>query len=409
MIETKFKHTEIGLIPHDWEVRNIKDCFDFKQGVQCAVNLQSLQQFDGCVRFIRIVDLTQPDESPRYIADPGLVHHVKKDDLFMVRYGSPGLVGYGYEGVIANNLFRLLPNIEICSKFYKYILTDLHDEILALSSSTTMPAVNFTALSTLQIPLPPTTAEQERIADALSKIDSLIVGLDELLEKKRAIKTGTMQQLLTGKKRLKGFTGKWVEKTIEELGDLTGAGVDKKSYQDETPVRLVNYLDVFRRDYIYNNELDFWVTAKETKKIQCNVLRGDVFFTPSSEMPYDIALSAVAMEDMPNVCYSYHIYRLRFREDIDELYRAYMFKSKAFYEQANQTCEGSGKRYVISLTKFKQMTVYYPSDKGEQHAIASILSAMDTEIASLEQKRDKYIAIKQGMMQQLLTGKIRLV
>ena len=230
-----------------------------------------------------------------------------------------------------------------------------------------------------------------------------------LIEKKKAIKQGTMQDLLTAKRRLKGCTGKWIEKTIEELGILTGAGVDKKSSEDETPIRLVNYLDVFKRDYIFQKELDFWVTANEGKKHQCNVLKGDIFFTPSSEMPYDIALSALAMEDMPNVCYSYHIYRLRLNEDIDFLYRAYMFKSDSFYSQANQTCEGSGKRYVISLSKFKQMTVTYPSSKKEQRAIANVLSSMDTEITNLEQKRDKYIAIKQGMMQNLLTGKIRLI
>ena len=171
----------------------------------------------------------------------------------------------------------------------------------------------------------------------------------------------------------------------------------------------MNYLDVFHRDFIYNRELDFWTTANESKTLQCNVLKGDVFFTPSSEMPYDIALSAVAMEDMENVCYSYHIYRLRFKEDVDLKYKAYMFKTQAFYDQANTTCEGSGKRYVISLSKFREMKVRYPSDIKEQSAIASILSTMDDEIANLETKRDKYIAIKQGMMQQLLTGKIRLI
>lgn len=126
-------------------------------------------------------------------------------------------------------------------------------------------------------------------------------------------------------------------------------------------------------------------------------------------MPYDIALSAVAMENMRDVCYSYHIYRLRFNIDIDLMYKAYMFKSDEFYSQANQICEGSGKRYVISLTKFREMTVKYPSTKEEQFAISSVLTVMDDELISLENKRSKYIAIKQGMMQQLLTGKIRLI
>lgn len=159
----------------------------------------------------------------------------------------------------------------------------------------------------------------------------------------------------------------------------------------------------------FSKDLHFWATASDVKIKTCNVLQGDIFFTPSSEMPYDIALSAVAMENMNSVCYSYHIYRFRIFEDIDLQYRAYMFKSSSFYEQANVACEGSGKRYVISLSKFKDLTVYYPSDKKEQHAIATILSDMDNEIAKLEARRNKYKLIKSGMMQKLLTGQIRLV
>lgn len=218
-----------------------------------------------------------------------------------------------------------------------------------------------------------------------------------------------MQQLLTGKMRLAGFSAPWIEKKIYEIGELTGSGVDKKNIAGEQSIRLLNFLDVFREDHIFSKDLHFWATASDVKIKTCNVLQGDIFFTPSSEMPYDIALSAVAMENMNSVCYSYHIYRFRIFEDIDLQYRAYMFKSSSFYEQANVACEGSGKRYVISLSKFKDLTVYYPSDKKEQHAIATILSDMDNEIAKLEARRNKYKLIKSGMMQKLLTGQIRLV
>ncbi|MBO4690038.1 MAG: restriction endonuclease subunit S [Paludibacteraceae bacterium] len=404
MIETKFKHTEIGLIPHDWEVKNIKDCFDFKQGVQCAVNLQSLQQFDGCVRFIRIVDLTQPDELPRYIADPGLVHHVKKEDLFMVRYGSPGLVGYGYEGVIANNLFRLLPNIEICSKFYKYILTDLHDEILALSSSTTMPAVNFTALSTLQIPLPPTTAEQERIADALSKIDSLIVDLDELLEKKRAIKTGTMQQLLTGKKRLKGFTGEWVEKTIEEISELRkGGGLSKEKLDSNGKHKCILYGEIFTT---YNYQVE---TCKSRTNYEEGLPSkiGDVLM-PGSTTTKGIDLAKAVCVNEDDILLGGDIIVIRnSKQAFDPLFLA-TYLSEINKQAIAEIAQGITIIH-IHAKQIAEVKLLIPPTVEEQRAIANILSAMDTEIASLEQKRDKYIAIKQGMMQQLLTGKIRLV
>ena len=381
MTETNFKHTEIGLIPHDWEVKNIKDCFDFKQGVQCAVNLQSLQQTDGTVRFIRIVDLTQPDELPRYIADPGVSHHVKKDDLFMVRYGSPGLVGYGYEGVIANNLFRLLPKIDICSKLYKYILTDLHDEIVALSSSSTMPAVNFTALSMLQLPLPPTIAEQERIAGALSSIDTLIGALTEQIEKKRHIKQGAMQQLLTGKKRLAGFTGAWKE---VRLGDNCAITTGHKDVNIAVP----------------NGQYNFYTCSRDVYK--------------ANTYSFDTEAILIAGNgDVGNL----HYHKGKF-EVYQRTYVLYDFKADVQYILHNlawnlithlmQGVVGSTIPYIV-IGQLLDYPLVLPPTIAEQSAIAAVLSGMDTEIAALEQKRDKYIAIKSGMMQDLLTGKIRLV
>ena len=381
MTETNFKHTEIGLIPHDWEVKNIKDCFDFKQGVQCAVNLQSLQQTDGTVRFIRIVDLTQPDELPRYIADPGVSHHVKKDDLFMVRYGSPGLVGYGYEGVIANNLFRLLPKIDICSKLYKYILTDLHDEIVALSSSSTMPAVNFTALSMLQLPLPPTIAEQERIAGALSSIDTLIGALTEQIEKKHHIKQGAMQQLLTGKKRLAGFTGAWKE---VRLGDNCAITTGHKDVNIAVP----------------NGQYNFYTCSRDVYK--------------ANTYSFDTEAILIAGNgDVGNL----HYHKGKF-EVYQRTYVLYDFKADVQYILHNlawnlithlkQGVVGSTIPYIV-IGQLLDYPLVLPPTIAEQSAIAAVLSGMDTEIAALEQKRDKYIAIKSGMMQDLLTGKIRLV
>lgn len=179
----------------EWVEKNINDCFEFKQGVQCPVDLQALQKRDGYIRFIRIIDLTQSGEPPRYIADPGLAHHICKEDLFMVRYGSPGLVGYGYEGIIANNLFRLLPKFDMCTKFFKDILTALHKNIAALCGIGALPAINFSTLGLLRISLPPTIAEQQKIADCLSALDDQIAAETEKLTALKDYKKGLMQQL----------------------------------------------------------------------------------------------------------------------------------------------------------------------------------------------------------------------
>jgi type I restriction enzyme S subunit len=272
-----------------------------------------------------------------------------------------------------------------------------------------IPGLSRSDILNKQIAVPPTVTEQNSIASSLSDVDALIISLEKLIAKKRAIKQGAMQELLTGKRRLPGFSGKWETKKLGEIGEITGAGIDKKSRPNEVPVKLVNYLDVFRKDFIYSKDLNHWVTAPTAQAQRCAVKKGDVFFTPSSEMRWDIGISAVAMEDIPDAGYSYHVDRLRLFDDWDLAFRTYIFKTKNFLDQAETICEGSGKRYVISLTKFRELTVKYSVNKTEQTAIANILSDMDTEINSLEQKRDKYIMLKQGMMQVLLTGKVRLI
>lgn len=240
-------------------------------------------------------------------------------------------------------------------------------------------------------------------------MDGLLGALEELIAKKRAIKQAAMQQLLTGKTRLPGFIGKWETKQLGEIGDISGAGVDKKVSTNEVPVRLVNYLDVYHKTFLYSKDLTHEVSAKSDQVRRCMIEKGDIFFTPTSEVPNDIGCSAVAMEDIPDGVYSYHVVRLRLKTDWNLYFRAYAFKTKDFLDQASTQCEGSGTRYVITLPKFRAMTVCFPLSVEEQSAIANVLYDMDTEIVALEKRRDKALAIKQGMMQQLLTGRIRLI
>lgn len=185
-----------------WMNNEIGNVFQFRQGVQCAIEKQSTEDSIGLKRFIRIVDLSQTKEIPRYINDPGLSHHIKKTDLFMVRYGNPGLLGYGYDGVIANNLFRLIPKIRIESNFFYYLLYSKNEDILQLSSSTTMAALNFTSLKILKLDYPKSLSEQTRIAKILSDMDGELSALEQKLEKYKKVKLGMMQELLSGKTRL---------------------------------------------------------------------------------------------------------------------------------------------------------------------------------------------------------------
>jgi hypothetical protein len=196
-----YKQTELGEIPEDWECIDLSEVFSFRQGMQVPVEKQFLSQGEGLVRFIRIIDLTSSDEPPRYISEPGRKYHINSADLFMVRYGAPGLIGYQYKGVIANNLFKIIPKIEICNSFYFQYFGYRNADILEVSGSSTMPAISFATLSKIKVIALP-KSEQTAIANVLSDMDAELDALQQRLSKTQKIKQGMMQELLTGKTRL---------------------------------------------------------------------------------------------------------------------------------------------------------------------------------------------------------------
>ncbi|HWW77508.1 MAG TPA: restriction endonuclease subunit S [Pyrinomonadaceae bacterium] len=314
-------------------------------------------------------------------------------------------------GVINPRLIRFSFDRErVLPRFFTYLFESASVQVRLerQAQGGTMGVLNAGILRPFRIPLPP-LPEQRAIAEALSAVDGLLDGLDRLIAKKRDLKQAAMQQLLIGQTRLPGFHGEWAVKQLGEIGEIAGAGVDKKTRPGEIPVRLLNYMDVYKKDFISSADLWHEVSARPEQARRCAVQFGDIFFTPTSEVRDDIGHSAVAMEDIPDTVYSYHVVRLRLTESWDIRYRAYAFKTKGFMDQASTMCEGSGTRYVITLPKFRALTVRFPKDVAEQTAIAEVLSDMDAEIAALERRREKTRALKQAMMQELLTGKTRLV
>ena len=253
----------------------------------------------------------------------------------------------------------------------------------------------------MTIPFPP-LEEQKRIAEVLSLCDDIIENLTELIDKKEQYKK------LSGEVRFKGFTDEWETVRLGDLATITSAGVDKKINTDEKKVRLLNYLDVFNRNKLYDNEISFITSANDTQIEKCNIKKGDLFITPSSEDREGIAKSAVAMEDFDNVVYSYHIIRLRFNKEIDLKFKSYMCDTELFHRQAYRLCDGSGQRYVISLGTFREMKIYIPTSIEEQRKIGEFLSTIDNEIDNLKKQLELRKQQKKGLMQKLLTGEVRV-
>jgi type I restriction enzyme S subunit len=226
--------------------------------------------------------------------------------------------------------------------------------------------------------------EQSRIAEALSDIDKLIASLSKMIEKKRLMKQGAMQQLLTGKKRLPGFEGEWENVYLGNIADIrTG----KRNGDEATPTGkycfFVRSQDIFRiDDYSYDGEA---ILIPGEGGI------GSIFHYINGKFDYHQRVYKIS-DFSKNYCCKFVYYYLQ------QYFGAWaqMLTVKATVDS-------------LRLDTFKNFKMYIPNTYNEQSAIANILTTMDNEIESLEEERDKYIRVKEGMMQKLLTGQIRLV
>jgi len=424
LVKEGYRETEIGVIPEDWDNKTLEEI--------CKVNGIVRGPFGGALKkeiFVSNGYKVYEQGNAIYKTIHKGNYYISEDKFkelirFSVNSGDfivscSGTIGKIYRlptnsprGVINQALLKLVLDDNIInSEFFNIYFSwdNFNKTIIDDTQGGAMKnLVGMDKFRKVKFPIPD-MKEQHKIAEALSDMDNLISSLEKLIEKKKAIKQGAMQELLTGKKRLQGYSGKWEMFLLGDIGTISGSGVDKKIMSDEQPITLLNYTNVYHQISISRKDLTHEVTASLEKIKKCSVSKGDVFLTPTSETPEDIALSAVAIEDMIDVVYSYHVVRLRPNSDHYGRFINYALTTPMFREQAFQFAEGSGIRYVITLKKFKEMKVYMPIDKEEQNAIVSILSDMDAEITAIEQKLAKCQKLKQGMMQQLLTGKIRLV
>jgi type I restriction enzyme, S subunit len=412
-----YKLTEVGTIPEDWDAVPLEAVTthigDGLHGTPVYslnggfffINGNNLQ--DGKIvvtNETKTVDQTEFAKHQKPLSDRSILMSIN---------GTIGnLALFDGEAIVLGKSAAYVNVKREVSKFYVY--HSLQTQLVKCQffdglTGSTIGNLGLATIRNTRIPLPPTESEQCAIAAALNDVDALLSGLERLIAKKHDLKQAAMQQLLTGQTRLPSFYGEWDVKRLRDIGEISGAGVDKKSHPNEMSVRLLNYMDVYKMNVLRSD--DFWhgVTAKPDQVRRCSVQRGDIFFTPTSEIRDDIGHSAVAIEDIPDVVYSYHVVRLRLFENWDVRYRAYAFKAKDFMDQASTQCEGSGTRYVITLPKFRSMTVRFPTDVKEQSALAAVFSDMDAELSVLKARRDKTRILKQAMMQELLTGKTRLV
>ena len=300
-----YKNTPVGIIPEEWEVKRLEEIAEIKSG---TTPLRSIEDFflKGNIPWVKTTDLNNgllyetEEKVTQKALDETSLRILPKGTVLVAMYGGFNQIGrtalLTLDATINQALSALLLNKTIADNLF--ILYWLNHNVGSwkryAASSRKDPNITSRDVALFQTPIPPLN-EQQKIAKILTMWDVAIEKQTLLIEKLELRKRGLMQQLLTGKKRLKGFDGEWKKVKIGEIGNISSAGVDKTINEHETPVRLLNYLDVYRRDFLFNSEINQWVTAKKEKIVNCSVLKGDVFFTPSSEVPNDIGNSAVAM------------------------------------------------------------------------------------------------------------------
>ena len=330
---------------------------------------------------------------------------IKTGDVVFSRVGSvdrSSLVSMNEDGwLFSGRLLRIRLYGNIVANLYLHYFfctSGFKNYIKSMAVGGIMPSLNTHILNRVYIFYPP-LAEQKTIASLLQAWDAAIEKTDALIVAKERQFAWLVKSLISDQVE----NPYWNKITLGQIGIISSAGVDKKIVSGEQSVRLLNYLDVFNRNLIFSDQLSHIVTASDNKIRTCSIQKGDVFFTPSSETREDIGYSAVAMEDIDNAVYSYHIIRLRPVVDIDLLYSAYAFKAHRFYKQVTKFANGSGQRYFVSQSDFRETEITLPP-LSEQKRIAHILNTAQKEIDILKVLAKKYRTQKRGLMQKLLTG-----
>jgi type I restriction enzyme S subunit len=274
------------------------------------------------------------------------------------------------------------------------------------AAGTKVYAITRAHVASAEIAVPP-LAEQQAIAAALSDVDGLIASLDRLIAKKRAIKQAAMQQLLTGKTRLPGFSGEWVPTSLRNLGrtygGLTGKAGEDFGHGEAQYIPFLNIMNNVVLDSTYLETVNVAPTERQNE-----VMQGDLFFNGSSETPEEVGMCAVLLEPLKRVfvnsfCFGFRLFH---GAAVDGLYLAYYLRSAEGRRLMYSLAQGAT-RHNLSKTALLALTFPLPA-LDEQRAISTVLSEMDAAIEAAARRRDKAKDIKQGMMQALLTGRVRL-
>ena len=412
----------IDMIPSGWFVASVGALFDF---LRTAANSRADLGDEGTVAYVHYGDIHTRfhhfidfyrEILPSLSENKSVRASRLRDGDLIVADASEDESGVGKSVEVCNlgeveavaGLHTLLlrsKDLRVVDGFRGYLLetAPAKRQLRQLATGLKVFGISKSALRTVHILLPPPT-EQCAIAEALSDLDGVLSALETLIAKKCAIKQAAMQQLLTGKTRLPGFSGEWETKRLGELGAFAkGRGIRREDISSEG-FPCVLYGELYTRYYNYTWGISSHI-SREIAQRALPIKAGDILFAGSGETAEDIGRCASYLGNEEAYAGG-DIIVLR-PTGQDSIYLGHLLNHPTV--QAQKARMGQGNAVVhISTRNLAQIQINLPRLK-EQSAISAVLSDMDSEIAGLERRRDKVGAIKQGMMQELLTGKIRLV
>ncbi|MFZ0132913.1 MAG: restriction endonuclease subunit S [Desulfobacterales bacterium] len=398
-LKSGYKQTEVGVIPVDWDVAeyvSFGQVIDGDRGVQYP-SVDDLRDSGHCL-FLNAGNVTKQGfrfTECQFISvdkDKKLNKgKLTRGDVVLTTRGTVGNFAYftyevPYEYIRINSGMVILRNTSpMVVNSYQYLVLGsriVKSQLERLSYGSAQPQLTVKGISTLKIPFPPTKAEQEAIAEALNDVDALIESLEQLITKKRKIKQGAMQELLTGKRRLPGFSKNFSKVSLRDLlhyerPDPYIVRNTEYSERGDIPVITAN------KSFILGYTIENFGICRDLPAIVFDDFTTDIKYV---DFPFKVKSSAIKL----------------LRPKHDQVNLRYIFNRMHLIHLPL----GDHKRYYIS--EYQNLEVLIP-DIEEQEAIATILSNMNEEIVILKDKLAKARQVKQGMMQELLTGKIRLV
>ena len=408
-----YKQTELGIIPDDWEVVSLGSVakINGRIGFRGYTTADLVEAGQGAYTIggkhitNMVLDLQDAEyiSWQKYYESPEIM--VRKGDIVLAQRGTLGKSAFIRNDIgpaTINPSLVLINKIKCDNEYLSYWLQcdKIVEYICAINSQTSIPMITQNQIEHIPVVLPTTKEEQQAIAEALSDIDGLIAALDKKIAKKRLIKQGAMQQLLTGKKRLPGYTGDWITIRLGDYATMNSGGTPLSSipeyYNGDIPFLSISDITIAGK---YIKKTEKTITNKGLQNSSARLFsKGTIMYAMYA------SLGKTSIADIELSC-SQAILGITPNDKIDS---DYLYYCLSFMENSVKEIGQTGTQTNLSKQIVQDILLSMPSQSNEQRAIATVLSDMDKEITDLEAQRDKYRLLKSGMMQKLLTGQIRL-